>query len=76
MMPGSIISGNVNIGNKVYLGTNSSIKEELYVGDDITIGLNSGVVTSLLIPGVYVGTPSKIIETKFTDSLILDRGVI
>lgn len=59
MMPGSIISGNVNIGNNVYLGTNSSIKEKLYINDDITIGLNSGVIKNLIELGTYVGTPAK-----------------
>jgi sugar O-acyltransferase (sialic acid O-acetyltransferase NeuD family) len=57
-MPGSIVSGNVTIDERVYLGTNSSIKEKIKVTSDVTIGLNSGVIKDVKEPGVYVGTPS------------------
>jgi len=57
-MPGVIISGNVKIYDLVYIGTNSSIKEKLTIHNLTTIGLNSGVITSIEEPGVYVGTPS------------------
>ena len=49
-----------NIANNVYLGTNSSIKEKLFINDDVVIGLNSGVVNNITKPGVYVGTPAKL----------------
>jgi UDP-3-O-[3-hydroxymyristoyl] glucosamine N-acyltransferase len=42
------------------LGTNSSIKEKLFINDDVVIGLNSGVVNNITKPGVYVGTPAKL----------------
>jgi sugar O-acyltransferase (sialic acid O-acetyltransferase NeuD family) len=57
--PGVKISGNCNIGNRVYLGTNSSIREKINICDDVTIGLNSGVVKHITENGVYVGTPIK-----------------
>ena len=57
MMPGSIISGNCLVGNKVYLGSNSSIKEKIFVCDNVTIGLNSGVVKNISESGVYGGVP-------------------
>ena len=60
-MPGSIVSGNVNIGNKVYLGTNSSIKEKLTIIDNVTIGLNTGIVKSINKSGTYVGQNTKLI---------------
>ncbi len=59
MMPGSIISGNVNIGNRFYIGTNSSVREKINICDDVTIGLNSGVVKQIEKTGIYVGTPVK-----------------
>jgi sugar O-acyltransferase (sialic acid O-acetyltransferase NeuD family) len=58
MMPGSIISGNVTIGDNFYLGTNSSIREKLNICDDVVVGLNSGVIHDIQESGVYVGTPS------------------
>ena len=60
-MPGSIVSGNVTIGNKVYLGTNSSIKEKLSVVNNVTIGLNSGIVKNIDEEGVYVGANTRIL---------------
>jgi len=54
-MPGSIVSGNVNLGNKVYLGTNSSIREKITICDNVTIGLNTGIVKNITESGVYVG---------------------
>jgi sugar O-acyltransferase (sialic acid O-acetyltransferase NeuD family) len=59
-MPGAIVSGNVIIKNRVYIGTNSSIREKISICDDVVIGLNSGVVKNITSSGTYVGTPSKI----------------
>lgn len=58
MMPGSIVSGNVTIYDKVYMGTNSSIREKLSIHSLSTIGMNSCVVKNIESPGVYVGTPA------------------
>jgi UDP-3-O-[3-hydroxymyristoyl] glucosamine N-acyltransferase len=40
---------------KVYLGTNSSIKEKLSITDDVVIGLNTGIVKSIEESGTYIG---------------------
>lgn len=61
-MPGSIVSGNVHIGNGVYLGTNSSIIEKKFLLHDIKIGANSVVIRDIKDPGTYVGVPSKKIK--------------
>lgn len=63
MMPGSIISGNCKIGDKVYLGTNSSIREKINICSNVTIGLNGGVIKHIKEEGIYVGLPVK----KLTD---------
>jgi sugar O-acyltransferase (sialic acid O-acetyltransferase NeuD family) len=60
--PGSIISGNCNIGKHVYFGTNSSVREKIKICDNVTIGLNSGVVKDIKDEGIYVGTPAKKIK--------------
>lgn len=59
MMPGSIISGNVKGGKRLYIGSNSSIREKIDICDDVIIGLNSGVVNSIINPGIYIGMPAK-----------------
>jgi sugar O-acyltransferase (sialic acid O-acetyltransferase NeuD family) len=61
-MPGVVISGNVTIYDCVYLGTNSSVKEKISIHSLVTVGLNSGVVKNIIMPGTYVGTPSKKIK--------------
>jgi sugar O-acyltransferase (sialic acid O-acetyltransferase NeuD family) len=61
-MPGVVISGNVKIHDCVYIGTNSSVKEKISIHSSTTIGLNSGVVKHIEEPGVYAGTPTKLIK--------------
>lgn len=58
-MPGSIISGNVKVGNRCYIGTNSSIIEKIEITDDIKIGSNATVVKNITEKGTYVGVPAK-----------------
>jgi sugar O-acyltransferase (sialic acid O-acetyltransferase NeuD family) len=62
MMGGSIINGNCSIDESFYLGTNSSVKEKIQICHNVKVGLNSGVVNDIIIPGTYVGTPTKKIE--------------
>jgi sugar O-acyltransferase (sialic acid O-acetyltransferase NeuD family) len=61
-MPGAIVSGNVNIQDSVYLGNNSSIRENLTIHKDTIIGMNASVIKDITESGVYVGVPSKKIK--------------
>ena len=61
-MPGAIISGNVTIGDCVYIGTNSSIKEKIIVCSGVIIGSNAAVVKHIVKSGTYVGVPTKKIK--------------
>jgi sugar O-acyltransferase (sialic acid O-acetyltransferase NeuD family) len=56
--PGVKISGNCNIGNRVYFGTGACNRQKIIICDDVVIGLNSGVVKNIDNSGVYVGTPA------------------
>ena len=56
------IMGNNVIGNRVYFGTNASTKEKINIVDDVIVGLNAGVVSNLMEPGTYVGTPARKIK--------------
>lgn len=62
--PGAKVSGNCIIRDRVNLGTNSSVREKLTICDDVTVGLNSGVVKDINKSGIYVGLPAKIIKQK------------
>ncbi len=58
-MPGSIISGNCEIGDSVYIGSNSSIREKIKISSDVIVGLSSGVVNNITEMGTYGGVPAK-----------------
>jgi len=59
MMPGAIVSGNCEIGDSVYIGTNATIKQDTRICDSTTIGLNAGVVKDITESGTYVGLPAE-----------------
>jgi len=61
-MPNSVIGGNVTIGDDVYMGSCSNIREKIEVCSSVTIGMNSAVVKNIKEPGIYVGVPSKKIK--------------
>ena len=60
--PSVAISGHCKIGDRVYFGTNSCIREKVFVCDDVTIGMMSAVVKDIRSSGTYVGIPSKLLE--------------
>ncbi len=57
--PGAKISGGCRVGDRVYVGTNASLKEKVSICSDVVIGLNAGVVKNIDVSGIYVGTPAK-----------------
>jgi len=57
--PGANISGNCDIGNKVYVGSNASIKQGIAICDDTVIGMGSAIVKNITEAGTYIGCPAK-----------------
>jgi sugar O-acyltransferase (sialic acid O-acetyltransferase NeuD family) len=62
--PGVRINGKVQIGDLVYFGSNSVTKEEISIGNQITIGAGACVVNDILESGIYVGVPARKLEKK------------
>jgi sugar O-acyltransferase (sialic acid O-acetyltransferase NeuD family) len=62
IMPGAIVSGNVNIGDKVYMGTNSSIIQKKLICSNTIIGAGAVITKNIITPGIYVGIPAKKIK--------------
>jgi sugar O-acyltransferase (sialic acid O-acetyltransferase NeuD family) len=60
--PNVNISGNVIVGNGVYLGTACCIREKLNICDDAIVGMNASVVKDITESGTYVGIPAKKIK--------------
>ena len=54
-----MISGENTISDLCYFGMNSSTKQGVSICEKVTIGLNAGVVKSIIKSGVYIGTPCK-----------------
>ena len=51
------ISGLCNIGNIVYFGNNSSVRQGINICDNVTIGMNSSVIKNISKSGTYFGLP-------------------
>ena len=56
--PGVNISGICEIGNSVYFGTNSAIRQGAKVCDNVTMGMGAVVINNITEGGVYVGNPA------------------
>lgn len=61
--PGVHISGNVQLENRVFIGTGANILERLNICDDAVIGAGSTVVKKIEKSGTYVGVPAKLLIT-------------
>lgn len=57
--PGVKISGICDIGDSVYFGTNSSVRQAIKICDNVTIGMGAVVVKHITEPGIYIGSPAK-----------------
>ncbi len=60
--PGCNISGNVNIGDCCEIGTGASIREKISICNDVTVGMGAIVIKNIDEPGVYIGTPAKLLR--------------
>ena len=58
-MPNSVVGGNVHIGDTVYLGSCSNVREKIKIHSEVKVGMNGAVVKDIESPGVYVGVPIK-----------------
>tara|TARA_R110002096_G_scaffold2178_2_gene11521 strand:+ start:3955 stop:4533 length:579 start_codon:yes stop_codon:yes gene_type:complete len=59
MMPCAVIGGNVTLGDNVYLGSCSNVREKINVNSNVVIGMNAAVVKDIEESGTYIGVPAK-----------------
>ena len=64
--PGSVICGNVKIGDLCLVGANATVIPNIKIGSEITVGAGSTVISDLQSPGVYVGSPAIYSKKKET----------
>ena len=62
MMPNAVVGGNVTLGDNVYLGSCSNIREKINITSDVLIGMNAAVVKDITESGTYVGVPTQKIK--------------
>ena len=62
MMPNAVVGGNVTIGDNVYLGSCSNVREKINITSDVLIGMNAAVVKDINKSGTYVGVPAQKIK--------------
>jgi sugar O-acyltransferase (sialic acid O-acetyltransferase NeuD family) len=63
-MPNSVIGGNVTIGDRVYMGSCSNVREKIQICSDAVLGMNSALVRDIKNSGTYVGVPARIINER------------
>jgi virginiamycin A acetyltransferase len=64
-------SGNITIGNDVWIGANAMIYGGVTVGDGAVIGSNCFVNKDVPPFSIVVGSPAKVISYRFDDELIV-----
>lgn len=65
---GSIINGACTIGDRVFIGSGSVVIDNVNIGNDVVIGAGSLVLRSIEKPGIYMGNPVHIVNTKYSFS--------
>lgn len=63
LAPGSVLAGGARLGEGSFLGSNASIRHGKSVGSGIVIGNGAAVVTDISQPGIYGGTPARLLKT-------------
>lgn len=61
--PGVHVAGTVSIGECTWIGIGASIKNNLYITSNCTIGAGSVIVKNLLKSGTYFGVPARRVHT-------------
>lgn len=62
LAPGAILAGDACLGEKSFLGSNASIRHGKRVGSGIVIGNGAAVVADVSEPGIYGGTPARLLK--------------
>mgnify|MGYP001177876809 FL=1 len=57
--PGARVSGNCKIGNQVFLGTNSSLRQNLNIMSNANIGIGAVILNDIDTEGTFFGNPAR-----------------
>lgn len=56
---GAMVNGDCRIGSRTFIGSNATIVNGVTISSDVIIGAGSTVISDLIAPGIYAGTPAK-----------------
>jgi UDP-N-acetylbacillosamine N-acetyltransferase len=62
LAPGAVLAGGARLGEKSFLGSNASIRHGKSVGSGIVIGNGAAVTADISEPGIYGGTPARLLK--------------
>jgi len=60
---GAIVGGSVKIGRNCMIGLGAVIRNGVIICDDVIVGMGSNVVSDIIEPGIYMGSPAKIFKS-------------
>lgn len=64
LAPNSTVCGRTRIGDNVFLGAGTTVKDGVEICSDVVVGAGSVVIKDISKAGMYVGTPAKIKENR------------
>lgn len=60
--PNATLCGNVHVGNNVFVGAGSVVKEGVSIGDNVVVGAGSVIIKDIPNNEIWVGNPAKRIK--------------
>ena len=61
-LPNVFVAGNVIIGDRVFIGAGTSVREKTKICSDVIIGMGSVVIKDITEQGTYIGNPLRKIK--------------
>jgi sugar O-acyltransferase (sialic acid O-acetyltransferase NeuD family) len=62
LAPGAVLAGGSSLGGGCFLGANSSVRHATAIVGNVTVGHGAVVTRDIGAPGVYVGSPAKLMS--------------
>lgn len=55
-----LIGGSTKIGNNCWIAPSATLRDGLYICDDVIVGMSAVVTKNLTEPGIYLGNPARL----------------
>ena len=66
---GTIIGGSTSVGDSTWTGLNSTLKDNIHVGNNVIVGAGAMVIKDVLDSDIVAGVPAKSIKSKVNTNL-------